>query len=269
MGRGDIMRSGRRRPLWGYIVFGAVIFLLIYLAQRGIFRRQEIAAGVNIPVVGDAVQRAYEGLPPAFRSRIQRADFATMFHRMSGPESGGALPEIEHATAPEPLDPDRPLARFRVQYPTAKGKSRAEYVFVRIDGLWQVQSYTLLPVPMPAVEPDPDVGKPSQGPPAPAPKGAARETKATPPPEATPTPTSTARPKTPCDYIIQPGDTLTAISLHFYGTTRYWRRILEANPGLSERNLRPGRRIRIPSSPEPATPKEEPETGSSSAATAP
>jgi nucleoid-associated protein YgaU len=52
-------------------------------------------------------------------------------------------------------------------------------------------------------------------------------------------------------YTVQPGDTLTSISLKVYGDGRYWRAIFEANrdqldaPG----RIHPGQVLRIPSEP--------------------
>lgn len=47
-------------------------------------------------------------------------------------------------------------------------------------------------------------------------------------------------------YVIKKGDTLSEISQRIYGTSRLWRRILEANPGIDPRALRIGQKIIIP-----------------------
>jgi hypothetical protein len=52
-------------------------------------------------------------------------------------------------------------------------------------------------------------------------------------------------------YVTQPDDTLAGISAVFYGSTRYWRVIVAANPGLDPAALAPGRVITIPARPQP------------------
>lgn len=255
MGRGDIM-TGRKRSGWGYALFAIAIFALLY----GV--RHALSPGVTPPPpppppgsahgVGDAVQRAYNTLASSFREKVPISDFATMFHRMTSPDYGGELPTVRQASVTDSTGPEHPVARLRVEYPSASAK--AEYHFARIDGLWQLQSFTVISTDLDAGRPEPVAPGPSrraQEPPKSAPAHKA-------PDGAAPSvPAAGALPATPCDYIVQPGDTLSAISRHFYGTIRHWRRILEANPGLSERNLRVGRRIRIPSNPEPPAPRED------------
>jgi nucleoid-associated protein YgaU len=47
-------------------------------------------------------------------------------------------------------------------------------------------------------------------------------------------------------YIIKRGDTLSEISQRKYGTSKLWRKILEANPGLDPRAMSIGQKILIP-----------------------
>jgi len=51
-------------------------------------------------------------------------------------------------------------------------------------------------------------------------------------------------------YEVQPGDTLADISMAFYGSTRYWRLLVEANPNGTEA----GRTIIIPAKPDASIP---------------
>ena len=48
------------------------------------------------------------------------------------------------------------------------------------------------------------------------------------------------------EYVIQPGDTLGHISLKLYGTSRAWKKLVEANPGLDPRRLLPETTIAVP-----------------------
>ena len=70
--------------------------------------------------------------------------------------------------------------------------------------------------------------------PAPAPKPAPKE--------------SYAEPKAPRTYVIKKGDTLQKISEKFYGTTKKFDRIYEANKDvLKDKNtLKVGTKIKIP-----------------------
>lgn len=262
MGRGDIMMTGKKRSRWGVVLFGLAVFALLYWAHETFLRRtQPPTPTVSIPSVGDAVQRAYSTLHGGFRDKVPLAEFAGMYHRMMDPDSGGELPEVRQAGVTDGTGPEHPVARFRVQYPASKAK--AEYHFERIDGIWQLQSFTRVPSEIEGEAKEGGKGGTvGRSTPAHSPDGA----KGGPKPKAAGegdaahnTAPAGGRPATPCDYIIQPGDTLGGISQHFYGASRYWRRILEGNPGLTERNLRLGRKIRIPSSPEPAAPREEPD----------
>jgi hypothetical protein len=50
-------------------------------------------------------------------------------------------------------------------------------------------------------------------------------------------------------YTVQTSDTLAAISAAFYGTSQHWRRILDANPGVSAERLEAGMVLVIPARP--------------------
>lgn len=52
-------------------------------------------------------------------------------------------------------------------------------------------------------------------------------------------------------YIVQPGDTLTGISLQVYGDRRYWRAVFEANRDVLDEpgRIHPGQLLRIPPRP--------------------
>ncbi len=255
MGRGDIMMTGRRRS-GGRLLVYAIILVVLGCAVYQIFFRPgpTRTTGVGATAVSDAVQRAYNALPGSFRDKVPVLDFAAMCNCMASPDCGGVVPDVRQVTVTDSTGPEHPVARLRVEYPTTH--IRAEYHFARIDGLWQLQSFSRI---LGELETDLKEPAPPGTAPRPAPPAKGNPTGKAPEGDAAQTPVVGARPATPCDYVVQPGDTLTAIARHFYGTTRYWRRILEANPGLTERNLRVGRKIRIPSNPEPAAPREEPD----------
>ncbi len=65
------------------------------------------------------------------------------------------------------------------------------------------------------------------------------------PPASTAVPSEGA-PSLPCRYTIQTGDSLETLSARFYGSSEHWRRILDANPGLSLETMRTGHEIVIP-----------------------
>jgi nucleoid-associated protein YgaU len=61
------------------------------------------------------------------------------------------------------------------------------------------------------------------------------------------TPTTPAAPRqTPTEHVVQQGEHLSSISLAVYGDARHYKEILKANPGLDERKLRPGTKIKLP-----------------------
>ncbi|HUT35792.1 MAG TPA: LysM peptidoglycan-binding domain-containing protein [Planctomycetota bacterium] len=253
MGRGNVwMMTGKKRSNWGYFVFALVLFALLYIAHETFFRRSHTPPPVSIPTVGVAVERAYNTLDGGFRGKVSLAEFAGMFHLMAAPDLAGELPEVRQAGVTDSTGPEHPVARFRVDYPNSKVK--AEYHFARIEGIWQLQSFTRIPSELETPPKGGGLTPPRRRPQAGKDASGQKTVEPDPPPAA-----EGGLPATPCDYIIQPGDTPSGLSERFYGTTRYWRRILEANPGLTERNLRIGRRIRIPSNPEPPAPRDEAE----------
>lgn len=74
-------------------------------------------------------------------------------------------------------------------------------------------------------------------------------------PDAQPKTTPTS-PTIPADgpsteYVVQSGDTLSGIARSVWGSTKNWRKILEANKSIlpSEDKLRPGMKLRIPPKP--------------------
>ena len=65
------------------------------------------------------------------------------------------------------------------------------------------------------------------------------------------------------DHVIQQGENLSMIAAVAYGDARRYREILKANPGLDERRLRPGMRIKLPdaaslAAAQPAAARQEP-----------
>ena len=241
----------RRRSSWRYIVLPLVVGLVLWWCRVWPFSGTKTPPAASIPAVGEVVQKAYEALPAGVRDRVPVDQFTGMFHRMADPDRGGELPAIQQASVAEGTGPEHPVARFQVEYPG--GKAKAEYHFARIDGIWQLQSFTRVPRELKAAALE--VKKPREGVPVgppPEPEKPAKEA----PAKQDPTPPE-PNPDGPQHYVVQPGDTLSTISQRFYGTTRYWHRLIEANPGISERKLRVGRRLLIPSRPEPAPPKED------------
>lgn len=58
----------------------------------------------------------------------------------------------------------------------------------------------------------------------------------------------TSQPSSPRFHIVVEGDSLSLISLRYYGTANRWQEIYEANRELlaTENVLRPGQRLRLP-----------------------
>ncbi|MFP4058654.1 MAG: LysM peptidoglycan-binding domain-containing protein [Candidatus Brocadiia bacterium] len=229
----------RRSRLW-YLVPALIVGVTLYTARIWPFNRHEAPPPGSITTGGTAGE-AYEQLGEDFRAKVPLAEFATMLGRMTNADQDSELPTIRSAGVSESAGPEPPMAHFEVRFPTTG--TDAEYHFARRDGEWELRSFRIVEGGWQA---------PAQGypPPAasaksPAPKAERAEEKE--PPEPRPA----ASRRFPCEYTIQGGDNLGAISRHFYGTTRYWRRILEANPGLREKRLRIGRKITIPVPPEP------------------
>ena len=46
-------------------------------------------------------------------------------------------------------------------------------------------------------------------------------------------------------HVIGPGDTLSELALRYYGSSSAWHRIIEANPGLTARNVQLGQKVLI------------------------
>jgi len=249
--------SRRRRSPLRFLIPALIVGILLWWARVWPFRSSESPPPASsVATVGDAVQSAYEGLPASFRDKVPLEQFAGMFHRMIDPDRGSEVPQVRQATVADAAGPEHPTARFRVEYPAARVK--AEYHFARVDGVWQLQSFTRVQGEWRGEEAEPEPRAATPVPP-PRPREAEKAADPQPPrntPAAPPASPTLSEPSGPRYYVVQPGDTLSGISRQFYGTTRYWQRILEANPGLTERRLRVGRRILIPSRPEPAPPKE-------------
>jgi nucleoid-associated protein YgaU len=57
-----------------------------------------------------------------------------------------------------------------------------------------------------------------------------------------------ATPETGKVYVVKAGDMLSGISQQFYGTSKKWQKILDANRDTlsSPEKLKPGMRLRIP-----------------------
>lgn len=78
-------------------------------------------------------------------------------------------------------------------------------------------------------------------PPAPTPVASPAPT-----PGATPGPTP---PADPSEYVIKEGDTLTKIAQEKLGKGSLWTKIIEANPGLNDKDLKIGQKIKLPAAP--------------------
>jgi phage tail protein X len=268
-----MMMRRRRSPL-RYLFPAAVVFATLYFTHTWPFNRN-VPSG-NMTTAADVVVDAYESFSAEFRARVPLTEFAAMYRTMSEKD----VPTFHEATVTSPVGTEDPVAHFDVEY--AGGGARAEYDFARIEGKWDLQALRFVKAPWTLgrevasnSEPEPDQPKKPEETPkvlpasmkTPAPPAEeeqpaiVKEEPATPgvqpAEEQDPHPKAPTDRRFPCEYTIQAGDTLSTISRHFYGTTRFWRYILEANPGLSERRLRIGRKIRIPVPPEPVAPKAE------------
>jgi len=47
-------------------------------------------------------------------------------------------------------------------------------------------------------------------------------------------------------HVVAKGDTLSSISRKYFGSDKYWRQILSANKGTTEKNLKIGQKLVIP-----------------------
>jgi len=260
----------RRRSPLRYLIPALVVGVALWWAKIWPFRQAESPPPAKIPAVGDRVREAYEALAADFREKIPLTEFAGMYLRMADPDSRGALPKIRRAQVIDATGPEHPQVRFSVEYPGAKTRVENHFAFARVDGAWRLWSFSRVTSDPSARPASPKL--PARSPPPPAASavtptpGDKKQPAVKAEPGKEPRPTKSSEPPAPAlpkakrpsprYYVIQQGDTLGSISRHFYGTTRYWRRILEANPGLDERRLRIGRRILIPSLPELPPPSE-------------
>jgi nucleoid-associated protein YgaU len=94
---------------------------------------------------------------------------------------------------------------------------------------------------------EPGVSKPAT---KPAPKSPAPAAKPTVPVVSTPSEEPKPTESKPAGqvHIVQPGQTLSAISTQYYGRADGWQKILDANPDVLQNasQLRPGMRLKIP-----------------------
>jgi LysM repeat protein len=251
----------KKRLRLRFLVPAALVGVALWYVRWWPFNHAGSLPAANIPAptdtVGDAVQKAYSALSRSFRDKVPAADFAAMFHRMTEPGRAADLPQVRQATVAEGAGPENPVAKLRVEYPGAKTK--AEYRFARIGGSWQLESYARIQGDWRSADGD---GKAPTETTGKTPRGHEEEKRpagerAKPGPTA-PGSATAAGGASPRYYTVQPGDTLSSISQRLYGTKKHWHRILEANPGISERRVPAGRKIVIPSGPDLPALKEEP-----------
>ena len=236
----------RKKPSWRTVLVPALLVgVAFWIAKLWPFDRPPTLPA-RTPTIADDARKAYEDLSAGFRAKISSSDFVGMYERMWDPDDG--RPVIRSASADDPGGPERPQARYRVDYPNAK--VQADYCFDRVDDSWQLQSF----LRRMAGEAGPPRRETTDGakPPTRAAAGhrPGSRDRATPAPRAGTSTPSSGTPTSPAHepryHVIQAGDNLEAISLKFYGTRHRWRPIVEANPGLDPRRMRPGRKILIP-----------------------
>ena len=58
--------------------------------------------------------------------------------------------------------------------------------------------------------------------------------------------TTTAANSTSSTHVVSKGETLSSISRKYYGSDKFWKQILSANKGTTEKNLRVGQKLSIP-----------------------
>ena len=229
----------RKKPSWRTVLVPALLVgVAFWIAKLWPFDRPPTLPA-RTPTIADDARKAYEDLSAGFRAKISSSDFVGMYERMWDPDDG--RPVIRSASAADPGGPERPQARYQVDYPDAK--VQADYCFDRVDDSWQLQSFWRRT----AGEPGPPRREATRGS-KPLTRAAAGRKPGTngrvaPAPRAT---TGTPPAHEPRYHVIQAGDTLERISLKYYGTRHRWRPIVEANPGLDPRRMRPGRKILIP-----------------------
>ena len=235
----------RKKPAWLTIILPALaVGGVFWVLKVWPFDRPPTLA-MRVPAVPDGARDAYQDLSATFRAKITTSEFVGMYERMWDPDDG--RPVIRSAAAPDPeKGPERPQASYRVDYPDAR--VQADYCFARIDEGWQLQSFCRRTVggPGPPAPRDKGGSKPPTRAPS-GPKPATRADRTHRPGTSSLRPGPPTRPaQSPRYHIVQAGDTLERISLKYYGTRRRWQRIVEANPGLDPRRMRPGRKILIP-----------------------
>lgn len=95
-------------------------------------------------------------------------------------------------------------------------------------------------------------GVPAVSKPAPKPSVPATQPAPKPPVPAVQTPAEEPKPAEPKPaqqiHVVEPGQTLSAISTLYYGRADGWQKILEANPDLLQNpsQIRPGMRLKVP-----------------------
>jgi hypothetical protein len=234
----------RKSSVFRFVAPAVLVGVALYMAQVWPFQRSNALPPAHIPAASDPARDTYEGLHADFRAMVPLVEFGAMLQRMKDFE-GGEAPKLAEAQATEPTGGELLLARYRVE--ESADKASAEYEFARVEGVWKLQSYTREPRKRPGPTP---ASTAELAPPRPVERKAVPG--GNPPIVAAPKATglSTSPSNGPRSYVIQPGDRLETISRQVYGTGRYWRRILEANPGLDPKRLNIGRRITIPAPPE-------------------
>jgi len=113
-------------------------------------------------------------------------------------------------------------------------------------------SGTLSNLPVSGNGPNPLAGPGADNPPLP---GFGQSTNLNPPllpPVVEPTPVASA----PVEHVVKAGETLGDISLTYFKTSKQWKKIVEANPGLDPRTIKVGQKLVIP-----VEPKVDPTTG--------
>ena len=58
--------------------------------------------------------------------------------------------------------------------------------------------------------------------------------------------TTAAANSTSSTHVVSKGETLSSISRKYYGSDKFWKQILSANKGTTEKNLRVGQKLSIP-----------------------
>ena len=212
--------SRRRRSPWRFIIPALLVGASLWWARVWPFQRSATPPAASMPAGGDVAERGYAALSASFRGAVPLEEFASMLQRMADPDRDSEMPQIRLAQIVNAAPAD-PTARFRVEYPSDRAK--AEYHFARVDGAWRLQSFTRTPSAWPPAgaaatrrnddaPPPPFKGSDSPPPPPPAAKDDPAE-RATPPKPGTATPPKPTPPApkaagTPCNYVIQQGDTL-------------------------------------------------------------